>query len=207
MNKHILISAVGVVAVASIVYYLTTADERAQVGDMMTYDESAPENPSMGDGAHTADHMANDGATERAFLELMIPHHQEAVSTAKEVLERGGTLPEVTTLAEGIITAQEKEIADMKSWYKAWYGEEYQDKGSYTPMMGDLSSLSGAELDRAFLESMIEHHTGALMQAQVVAPSATHPETIGLAKAIAENQSNEIITMRILLKQIPATAE
>jgi uncharacterized protein (DUF305 family) len=54
---------------------------------------------------------------------------------------------------------------------------------------------------------MIEHHTAALMQAQAVAPSAQHAETITLAQAIAETQSNEIVTMRIILKQIPVTTE
>ena len=92
----------------------------------------------------------------------------------------------------------------MKSWYKAWYGKDYQDDDSYQPMMRDLSSLSGAELDRAFLEDMIMHHMGALMMAQAVASNIEHDEMRALAEAIAETQSAEIIQMRTLLKQIPA---
>ena len=141
-------------------------------------------------------------ATERSFIEGMIPHHQEAVDTAKQVIARGATTPEVKKLAEGIITAQEKEIADMKAWYKAWYGKDYVDDKSYKPMMRDLSSLSGAALDKVFLEDMIMHHMGALMMAQAVAPYTEHTEVKSLVEAIAKTQSDEIITMRILLKQL-----
>jgi uncharacterized protein (DUF305 family) len=73
--------------------------------------------------------------------------------------------------------------------------------------MRDLSALTGTELDRAFMEDMIAHHTSALQQAQIVAPSAQHPETLALAQAIAETQSNEIITMRIIQKQLNAVTQ
>lgn len=139
--------------------------------------------------------------SERKFLEEMIPHHQEAVDTAKQELARGENA-DAKKLAQEIITAQEKEISDMKSWYKTWYGVDYQDDGSYKAMMGSLTNLSGNKLDRAFLEGMIEHHMAALMMGQSIVPNIQHAEVEGLAKAIAESQSSQIITMRILLKQI-----
>jgi uncharacterized protein (DUF305 family) len=74
-------------------------------------------------------------------------------------------------------------------------------------MMRDLTKLSGAELDKAFLEDMIAHHTEALQQAQIVAPAATHQETITLAQTIAVTQSDEIITMRMIIKQMSKVAE
>ena len=206
MNKHFIISAVGIVAVIGIVYYLSTEDERSQVGDTMTYEDTSPESTSMGDGDQ-GEKVVVGGTVERAFLENMIPHHQEAVDTAKTILNSGQANTEVNALARAIVTAQEKEIADMKSWYKAWYGVEYVDNESYQPMMRDLTQLSGTELDRAFLEDMIAHHTEALLQAQAVAPAATHPETITLAQTIAETQSNEIITMRMIMKQMPKVTE
>jgi uncharacterized protein (DUF305 family) len=45
----------------------------------------------------------------------MIPHHQGAVDMAKIVLAFGKDL-EVKKLAEGIIKAQEQEVAWMKEW-------------------------------------------------------------------------------------------
>jgi uncharacterized protein (DUF305 family) len=137
--------------------------------------------------------------SEREFLTEMIPHHEEAVTTAKEVLARGGTTEEIRTLATNIITAQEKEIADMKSWYEAWYSTPYTPSGTYQPMMRDLENLSGTALDRAFLEDMIMHHMGAIMMAEGVSRHIEHSEIRTLSQSIISTQSTEITTMKRLL--------
>lgn len=138
--------------------------------------------------------------SEREFITEMIPHHQEAVDTAKEVIARGGTTPEIKKLVEGIVVAQEKEIADMKAWYETWYKEPYADKGTYTPMMRELATLSGKELDRAFLEDMIMHHMGAIMMARSVQSYIEHSEMEKLTQAIVSTQSTEIGQMRQMLR-------
>lgn len=138
--------------------------------------------------------------SEREFITEMIPHHQEAVDTAKEVIARGGTTPEIKNLALQIVAAQEKEIADMKMWYETWYGKPYTAQGTYVPMMRELSLLAGAELDRAFLEDMIMHHMGAIMMAQSVQPHIEHTEVKTLTQAIVTTQTAEITAMREMLK-------
>jgi uncharacterized protein (DUF305 family) len=58
---------------------------------------------------------------DRAFIEMMIPHHEAAIEMArnlKETTER----PELLDLADEIITAQEAEIAQMRAWLNEWYG-------------------------------------------------------------------------------------
>ena len=90
----------------------------------------------------------------------------------------------------------------MGAWHAEWYGEAAVASESHQAMMPDLSTLSGKELDRAFLEGMIEHHMGALTMAQQVSANIEHPEIGVLVQTIAEAQSEEIISMRILLKQI-----
>jgi uncharacterized protein (DUF305 family) len=151
---------------------------------------------SMNGMDHMMDMMVS---SEREFIEGMIPHHQEAVDTAKEVIARGGTTPEIKQLAEDIVFAQEAEIAQMKQWYQDWYGEEYADTGEYMPMMRDLSQLSGEALDRTFLEDMIMHHMGAIMMARSVQPYIEHSEIEKLTQAIVTTQSDEIRLMRQLL--------
>ncbi len=147
------------------------------------------------------DHSMMMVKSEREFLEDMIPHHQEAVDTAKEVLARGGSTPEIKKLAEDIIVAQEKEIAMMKGWYQDWYGETYvADPKDYKPMMRDLSTLSGAALDKVFLEDMVMHHMGAIMMAQSVQPYIENQEITDLTKAIMDTQTAEIELMRTLIK-------
>lgn len=58
---------------------------------------------------------------DKTFLREMIVHHQGAVEMAKLALTNANH-QEIKTLANAIITAQNKEIADMKMWLKNWYG-------------------------------------------------------------------------------------
>ena len=58
------------------------------------------------------------GNPDKDFLAGMIPHHQGAIDMAEVVLKHGSD-PKVRKLAQDIITAQKKEIADMQEWLKA----------------------------------------------------------------------------------------
>jgi uncharacterized protein (DUF305 family) len=49
------------------------------------------------------------------FLDMMIPHHQGAVTMAKEALQKAEH-PEIKTLANQIIKAQQNEIKKMTDW-------------------------------------------------------------------------------------------
>jgi uncharacterized protein (DUF305 family) len=66
---------------------------------------------------HGAMDIAFTGNADADFVRGMIPHHQGALDMAKTVLAFG-TDPEVRKLAEGIVKAQEGEIALMRDWLK-----------------------------------------------------------------------------------------
>jgi uncharacterized protein (DUF305 family) len=68
-------------------------------------------------GGRTADITSLENATnfDTAFLQEMIPHHQMAVMMAQMLLS-GTNRSEMKTLGQNIITAQEKEIDQMRSW-------------------------------------------------------------------------------------------
>jgi uncharacterized protein (DUF305 family) len=57
---------------------------------------------------------------EKAFLTEMIVHHEGAVAMAQQLL-KGTTRSELVTLGNGIITAQTKEITQMKRWLQTWF--------------------------------------------------------------------------------------
>ena len=58
---------------------------------------------------------------DKAFIDMMIPHHQGAIRMAHVAL---GDMEdeELTSLARAIIDAQSREIREMNSWRESWYG-------------------------------------------------------------------------------------
>ncbi len=158
---------------------------------------------------HTTDtHLTNNRSphdmtvsSEQEFLSLMIPHHQEAVDAAKEVLSRPDTTPGVKQLAETII-AQQTEIDAIKAWYETWYGTPYVYADTYEPMMRDLIGIEGVAVDRMFLTDMIAHHESAITMANSVKPYVTHSETSQLADTIIATQQAEIDHMNDLSRAL-----
>ena len=58
---------------------------------------------------------------DREFIDMMIPHHEDAVVMAKAELDKGEN-DTLRKLAEDIISAQNREIEQMRKWREQWYG-------------------------------------------------------------------------------------
>jgi uncharacterized protein (DUF305 family) len=58
---------------------------------------------------------------DRLFLEMMIPHHEAAISMAAQALDESER-PEIRALAEAIISSQTAEIAEMRGYLRDFFG-------------------------------------------------------------------------------------
>ena len=139
------------------------------------------------------------------FAQGMIPHHTQAVEMAQLVMDKGSSA-EVKALAERIKAAQSPEIEQMRGWLTAWGAPESMgamDMGGQGMMskdeMASFSALSGAALDRKFLETMTAHHEGAITMANVEQTTGKDTAAIALADAIVTSQQAEIKEMKALL--------
>lgn len=170
-------------------------------GDHMMDGESM----AMTDGVSETHHgmMAMD---QKEFLAMMIAHHQLAVGMAEAELETG-TNPKVKALAQRVITAQKREIAQMDSWYQALYGKDVPSMGEEGAEMAGMLGMAGmspeaisgaANPDQAFLRMMIPHHAGALLMADMVLNGTPNADVKALAEAIIADQSQEIAEMQAL---------
>lgn len=66
--------------------------------------------------------LAKQEPFDRAFIDAMTSHHQSAIEMANIALEESDN-PRIKELAANIVSAQEKEIEQMKTWREEWYPE------------------------------------------------------------------------------------
>jgi uncharacterized protein (DUF305 family) len=152
-----------------------------------------------------AQHSMQMGWTDQSFIEMMIPHHQDAIAMAEMALKKAQH-PELKTFARAIIKDQGREIKEMKTWYQQWFGQAVPPLSSQG-MMGmhqghgmmamDLKALATAtNFDQEFIRQMIPHHQMAVMMASNLKTNTDRPEMDKLANDIIRSQSAEIKQMK-----------
>ena len=122
MNKNTVIALAiglivgigGTVGVAA----LTNNDDAKQANTMEQTASTDHSSMSMADmNKELATKTGDD--YDKAFLEMMIVHHQGAIEMASLSPTRAKH-DEIKTLSQDIITAQKKEISDMQQWQMDW---------------------------------------------------------------------------------------
>lgn len=150
-----------------------------------------------------------------AFATEMIPHHQQAVELSAMVPDRSSD-PAVVELAAAISAAQKPEIETLKVFLVQWTGGESSPESSSgahdghdmsamegmvdEATMARLQTLTGAEFDTLWLQSMIGHHEGAITMADTEIADGANPDAKALAKQIVDVQKAEIDQMKQMLE-------
>jgi uncharacterized protein (DUF305 family) len=157
------------------------------------------------------------------FMSGMISHHAQAIVMAKWAPTHGAG-PGILRLAERIINAQTDEIAIMQRWLRD--RRQPVPEASATGMrmtmggmehemlmpgmlnetqMKQLDAARGAEFDRLFLTSMIQHHKGALTMVQQLFGSygaGQDQMVFKFASDVNVDQTTEIARMEKLLTAV-----
>jgi uncharacterized protein (DUF305 family) len=206
-RRHPLLAAVAALALAGTVLAACGGD-----------DSDATEDAGAAAGSELdVDPEGDANAADVMFVQMMIPHHEQAVVMSDDALETSED-DTIRGLAEDIRAAQQPEIDLMLGWLDEWRlpammdgegmgdgmgdgeGIEHMGHGGMAGMMSEeeleeLRAASGPEFDRMWAEMMIEHHEGAIDMARDVREDGESPEVRELADAILETQQAEIDVM------------
>lgn len=144
------------------------------------------------------------------FLQMMYPHHEQAVDMAEMVPQRSQN-PELLALATAIEQAQGPEMQQMTALLQS-FGKpaptdgDHGDHGDHQMpgMMSDeqmdaLEAANGEEFDRMWLEMMIAHHQGAIDMADTEIADGQNADAKALAESIKTTQQAEIDQMNGML--------
>jgi uncharacterized protein (DUF305 family) len=145
------------------------------------------------------------------WMSQMIAHHRGAVTMAQTELKDGKNA-QVKKAAQSIVTNQNKEIAQMTAWLKAWYGAKPDPKqialmnADMEPMIeqskGGMAGMTMGSADKNFLEAMIPHHQSAVDMSQLALKKALRPELKVFARSVIKNQSAEIKQYKAWLEKL-----
>jgi uncharacterized protein (DUF305 family) len=190
---------------------------------------SAAQPPAGAQGEQAAIERARADSARRPwtaadvhFMTAMIGHHAQAIEMSR-MAPTHGARPEVRTLAERIINAQQDEIAIMQQWLRERRQPVPEPKPGGAPMamshhgmshemtmpgmltaaqMQQLDAARGAEFDRLFLTFMIQHHRGAtgMVRELFGTYGAAQDETVfKFASDVNVDQTTEIARMQRML--------
>ena len=148
-----------------------------------------------------------------AFVQQMIPHHQQAVAmaTMAETRANDRELRQVAATMKGL---QLPEIDTMSIWLTAWGHptSPAASPGANVPIAGNqgtvpggpiteaslnqLAALKGADFDKQFVALMIVHHGATVALAKTEVKGGTSLDAVALAKLIIKTQSGEVAQLQ-----------
>jgi uncharacterized protein (DUF305 family) len=199
MNRKVVLAAVAGLIVSAIAFSLVSLTANNEDQNMNGMDHSS-----------SMDHGSTDGklsGQDAMFLQMMIPHHQQAVVISDYALTNSSNA-DVLKLANQVKAAQQPEITQMEKWLNdSGLGT---DPGHSMDGMGGmltqdqlsmLAKSKGAAFDRLFLSGMIDHHKGAVAMVSMISNS-NNSQIKEFGNQIRISQSAEIELVSNLLVNI-----
>ena len=162
--------------------------------------------------------VAGPNQADERFIEMMIPHHHQALVLSQFVPDRT-TNTELLSLAARIHDEQTVEIGTMQQW-QAYHGLEVTNpEAAYAMMMQDpmmveimgmatqaeldlLETLTGDAFDELFLQLMIDHHQGAVDMCVDVMTNGHEPVLQQIANDMLAAQTAQISLMQEMLAAV-----
>ena len=193
-------------------------EEEQRPGEVVTLQPGLP-GEAASTGPVEVPEPEPENHSDIAFMQMMIPHHAQAVTMAK-LAEKRAQDPAVRRLADRIKAAQGPEILFMAAWLEergldvpaAADDPEAFDHGAHghegmhgmmTPrQMKALSQARGKRFDELFLRQMIQHHSGAIQMAGVAAEEGVDRTVAEVAADVSVTQSAEIGIIEDLLREL-----
>ena len=160
----------------------------------------------MGHGSSSSSNANYTGA-DIMFLQMMIPHHQQAIDISNLAMKASQD-SELIELAKIIARDQAAEIKQMKAWLTDAGASE--DMGHSMDGMGgmlnddELAALNAAtskEFDVLWLKGMTEHHDGAIHMTQMI-EDAENADIKAFGTKVIKDQSEQIYQMKKILARL-----
>jgi len=167
-------------------------------GDSMGMDHEGHSSMASGD-------LSSD---DIMFLQMMIPHHQQAIDMSDLALTKSSD-SELLALAKDIRDEQGAEIVKMKAWLdgaNAGMDPGHSMGHDMGGMLGDselaaLKAATGKSFDLLWLKGMTGHHDGAIDMAAMI-EDAENAEIKSFGQAIVTAQSAQNKAMAAMIKRM-----
>ncbi|MEU7829952.1 DUF305 domain-containing protein [Nonomuraea sp. NPDC049129] len=147
----------------------------------------------------------NDG--DVMFVQMMLPHHQEALRMAKWA-QTNASNAKVKDLAMKMQMEAQPQLSKLNNWLTAWDKEPMADDDpmmTSTPgmmssaEMAKMRQMKGGMFDRMFTQMMISHHQGAIKVTQNEIARGSNAKTKTMAKTIQTSLRSELAELKQLL--------
>jgi uncharacterized protein (DUF305 family) len=155
----------------------------------------------------TITNSTNYTGADIMFLQMMIPHHQQAIDISNLAMKSSQDA-ELLALAKKIATDQAAEIIQMKAWLKD--ANASTDMGHTMEGMGGmlsdselskLNAATGTDFDILWLKGMTGHHDGAIHMTTMIR-DANNPDIKAFGEKVIADQSAQITQMKAMLKRL-----